>query len=93
MEHEDSLLIISSLAGVLGIKEVWSIIKKRMDLKHSANSEKASYKKNRIIELEEEIKTYNEIILQLTIRVAKLEERILHIAKDRVKTKEIDNEK
>lgn len=93
MEHEDSLLIISSLAGVLGIKEIWAIIKKKMDLRHSTNSEKASYKKNRIIELEEEIKAYNEIILQLTIRVAKLEERILHIAKGRVKTKEKEDEK
>jgi len=87
MNNEDTLLIVTSLAGVFGIKEVWVIIKKKMDLTHQKKSESAKYKQNRINELEDDIKSSNEIILQLTIRVSKLEERILHIAKGRIKSK------
>jgi len=89
MNNEQVILIISSLAGVLGVKEVWVIIKKRMDLSHLKKSQTTEYKENRINELEEEIKVSNEVILQLTIRVAKLEERIIHTAKGRVKSKKI----
>jgi len=87
MEIEEVLLMVTGLAGVFGIKEGWTIIKKRMDLTHSANADKATYKQNRISELEDNIKESNERILQLTIKGAKLEERLLHIAKGRVKSK------
>jgi len=87
MENEDILFIISGLAGILGIKEIWVIIKKKMDISYSIISEKTNYKRNRISELEDELKASNETILQLTIRVAKLEERIIHTAKNRTKSR------
>lgn len=85
MDSESLILIVSGLAGAFGIKEVWNIIKKKMDINHSVSSSNSSYKQKRIEELEDELKEANRIILELTVRVSKLEERMLHVAKNRVK--------
>ena len=85
MDNENLVLIVGGLAGALGIKEIWSIIKKRMDMSHSVSSSRNSYKQKRIEELEDELKEANQTILDLTVRVSKLEERMLHVAKNRVK--------
>ena len=85
MDSESLILVVGGLAGAFGIKEVWSIIKKRMDISHSVSSSRSSYKQKRIEELEDELKEANKTILELTVRVSKLEERILHVAKSRVK--------
>ena len=85
MDSESLILIVSGLAGAFGIKEVWNIIKKKMDINHSVSSSHNSYKQKRIEELEDELKEANKTILELTIRVSKLEERMLHVAKNRVK--------
>ena len=85
MDSESLILIVSGLAGAFGIKEVWNIIKKKMDINHSISSSHSSYKQKRIDELEDELKEANRTILELTVRVSKLEERILHVAKNRVK--------
>ena len=85
MDSESLILIVSGLAGAFGIKEVWNIIKKKMDINHSVSSSHNSYKQKRIEELEDELKEANRTILELTVRVSKLEERMLHVAKNRVK--------
>ena len=85
MDNENLILIVGGLAGALGIKEVWNIIKKKMDMNHSVSSSHSSYKQKRIEELEDELKEANQTILDLTARVSKLEERMLHVAKNRVK--------
>ena len=85
MDSESLILIVSGLAGAFGIKEVWNIIKKKMDMNHSVSSSHSSYKQKRIEELEDELKEANQTILDLTARVSKLEERMLHVAKNRVK--------
>ena len=88
MDNDSLVLLASGLAGAFGIKEIWSIIKKKMDINHSVSSSYSSYKQKRIEELEDELKEANQTILELTIRVSKLEERMLHIAKNRVKKSE-----
>ena len=85
MDSESLILIVSGLAGAFGIKEVWNIIKKKMDINHSVSSSHSRYKQKRIEELEDELKEANKTILDLTVRVSKLEERMLHVAKNRVK--------
>lgn len=85
MDNENLVLIVGGLAGALGIKEIWNIIKKRMDMSYSVSSSQNSYKQKRIEELEDELKDANQTILELTVRVSKLEERMLHVAKNRVK--------
>jgi len=56
-----------------------------MDINHSISSSQSNYKQKRIEELEDELKEANKTILELTVRVSKLEERMLHVAKNRVK--------
>ena len=85
MDSESLVLVVGGLAGAFGIKEVWNIIKKKMDINHSVSSNHNSYKQKRIEELEDELKEANKTILELTVRVSKLEERMLHVAKNRVK--------
>jgi uncharacterized oligopeptide transporter (OPT) family protein len=85
MDSENLILIATGLAGAFGVKEIWAIIKKKMDINHSISSSHSSYKQRRIEELEDDLKVANESILQLTIKLSKLEERMLHVAKNRVK--------
>ncbi len=85
MDSENLILIATGLAGAFGVKEIWIIIKKKMDINHSISSNHSSYKQKRIEELEDDVKVANEAILQLTIKLSKLEERMLHVAKNRVK--------
>lgn len=85
MDSDNLILIATGLAGAFGVKEIWAIIKKRMDINHSVSSSHSSYKQKRIEELEDELKEANQTILELTVRVSKLEERMLHVAKNRVK--------
>jgi len=85
MDSDSLILVVGGLAGAVGIKEVWSIIRKKMDMNHSVSSSQSNYKQKRIEELEDELKQANQAILQLTVKVSKLEERMLHVAKNRVK--------
>jgi hypothetical protein len=85
MDSENLILIATGLAGAFGVKEIWAIVKKKMDINHSISSSHSSYKQKRIDELEDELKESNQTILELTVRVSKLEERMLHVAKNRVK--------
>ena len=85
MDSDNLILIATGLAGAFGVKEIWAIIKKKMDMNHSISSSHSSYKQKRIEELEDELKEANQTILELTVRVSKLEERMLHVAKNRVK--------
>lgn len=85
MDSDSLILVVGGLAGAVGIKEVWSIIRKKMDMNHSVSSSQSNYKQKRIDELEDELKQSNQAILELTVKVSKLEERMLHVAKNRVK--------
>jgi predicted nuclease with TOPRIM domain len=85
MDSDSLILVVGGLAGAVGIKEVWSIIRKKMDINHSVSSSQSNYKQKRIEELEDELKQSNQAILELTVKVSKLEERMLHVAKNRVK--------
>lgn len=85
MDNETLIFLITGLAGALGAKEIWGIIKKRMDQSHFISKNSQSYKEKRIEELEDDLKESQATILALTIRVSKLEERILHTAKNRIK--------
>jgi len=85
VDNETLIFLVTGLTGAFGVKEIWGIIKKRMDQSHSISKKSSSYKEKRIEELEDELKISQSTILSLTIRVSKLEERILHIAKNRIK--------
>tara|TARA_Y100000592_G_C5420884_1_gene293138 strand:+ start:100 stop:378 length:279 start_codon:yes stop_codon:yes gene_type:complete len=84
--------ILIALISALGIKEIWNIIKKRMDQneKKSQRDDNLSLKvieelKTKITELEDKINILIEENTALKIKVARMEERLLRNAKNKVK--------
>jgi predicted RNase H-like nuclease (RuvC/YqgF family) len=102
MGDHDLIVLVTALVSALGLKEVWGIIKKKMDLdgkKAELKSErKVTYEatkdqitaqvieelKNKIGELEAKIDSLIAENIQLREKLARMEERILVNAKNKV---------
>ena len=94
METETIISLVVGLVGALGLKEGWNIWKKKIDNSTQIKSEIREDNKQRIKELEDQVNELRERIEELLIKkadmkanVARLEERILLTAKNRVKNK------
>ena len=94
MQNETIISLVVGLIGALGLKEVWNIWKKKIEISNSFKSSIREDNKNRIGELEKKIeglyKRIEELIEdngKLKSILARLEERILLTAKNRVKKK------
>ena len=92
MDSETLIPMLVALIGALGLKEGWNIWKKKIDNSASFKSSIREDNRKRIGELEEKVKGLYEKIERLllesaTLRanIARLEERILMTAKNRVK--------
>lgn len=92
MDSETLIPMLVALIGALGLKEGWNIWKKKIDNSASFKSSIREDNRKRIVELEEKVKGLYEKIEALllensTLRanIARLEERILMTAKNRVK--------
>ncbi len=92
MEGNEPILI--ALISALGIKEIWNIIKKRMD--HSASKDERQDKlsvrvilelKDKISSLEERVNILIEENVNLKVKVARMEERLIKNAKNHIKSK------
>jgi hypothetical protein len=83
METETIITLLVSLVGALGIKEIWSIWKKKIDVRAIANKDKSDKKVDRVTLLEQRLDDLYEENAELKAKVARLEERLLHIAKTR----------
>ena len=97
MQNETIISLIVGLIGALGLKEVWNIWKKKIDNSTQIKSEIRKDNKQRIKELEDQVNELRERIENLLlenadikVNVARLEERILLTAKNRIKNKNID---
>ena len=91
--------ILIALISALGIKEIWNIIKKKMDQneKKSERDGNISLKvieelKDKIGGLEEKINKLIEENTDLKIKVARMEERLIRNAKNKVKRRKEDSE-
>jgi regulator of replication initiation timing len=86
--------ILIALISALGIKEIWNIIKKRMD-QNQSNIERQdnlslnviNELKQKVLSLEEKINVLIEENTALKIKIAKMEERLIRNAKNKVKRK------
>ena len=94
MDGNEPLLI--ALISVLGIKEIWTIVKKKMDQSASkdAREDKLSLQvilelKEKITNLEEKVNTLIDENIHLKVKVARMEERLLKNAKNHVKNKSL----
>lgn len=92
MDGNEPLLI--ALISALGIKEIWTIVKKKMDQSASKDEreDKLSLQiilelKEKIISLEEKVNTLIDENVHLKVKVARMEERLLKSAKNHVKKK------
>ena len=90
MEQEWLLAII----GALGIKEIWVIIKKRMDINAKKDEREGAVTLSQIDELNKKIdecqSKISELIEEnttLKVKLARMEERLLLHAKNKVKRK------
>jgi predicted nuclease with TOPRIM domain len=92
-----NISLVVGLVGALGLKEGWNIWKKKIDNSTQIKSEIRKDNRQRIRELEDQVNELRERIEKLLIEnadlkanVARLEERILLTAKNRVKNKDIN---
>lgn len=94
MDDHNLLLIISSLIGALGIKEVWGIIKQKIDIgakkeerEESFYIQQISELTNKIGQLEKKIEVLIEENIQLRVKVEKMQNRLILSAKKKVNKK------
>jgi hypothetical protein len=88
MEQTSLLVIVTTLVTALGIKEIWSIVKKRMDIKAKKDERNDEFSvkvieelKNKIDALETKIDALIMENIELHKQVAKMEERLLQNAR------------
>ena len=88
MEDHSLLMVVTSLVGALGLKSIWDIIKKRMDIKAAKEERIDNLSINVIEELKDKIVALelkiDELITENTAlreKLARMEERILLSAK------------
>ena len=93
---DEPLLI--ALISALGIKEIWNIIKKKMDQNEKKSERDGNISlavieelKDKIGGLEEKINKLIEENTYLKIKVARMEERLIRNAKNKVKRKRTED--
>lgn len=87
MNLETIIPMAAALLGVLGVKEGWEIWKKKIDVSSKLKEKTSDNIHSRIVELEKKIDELYEENANLLAKVARLEERLIHTAKNRVKSK------
>jgi hypothetical protein len=92
VETETIITLLGAAAGALGIKEVWSIWKKKIDVAATDKRDMSDIATDRVTILEQRIDDLYEENAELRAKVARLEERLLHIAKTRSSRKISKNE-
>ena len=99
MENESLLIIISSLVGALGIKEIWSIVKQKIDIGAKKEervdnvfTEQIKNLTAKISELEKKIDDLIKENTHLKVKIVKMENRLISNAKKRTATKRYKDE-
>ena len=80
---EEPLLI--ALISALGVKEIWNIIKKKIDISAKKEDNQIERLTEKISSLEVKIDELIQENMNLKVKLAKMEERILLTAKNRIK--------
>ena len=100
MDDHSLLMIVSSLIGALGIKEIWSIVKQKIDINAKKEERQDSIYVDQIEQLTNKIEQLeikiDELIkenLHLKVKIVKMEARLVDNAKKKVSTKRYNNEK
>lgn len=88
MDSESMIVILTALVGALGIKEIWNIWKKKIDINNQKDIREDEFSMQVIQELKDKIESLetkiDELIkenIELHKKVAKMEERLMQRAK------------
>ena len=99
MESESLLMIVSSLVAALGIKEIWQIIKQKIDINakkeervDSVFTDQIEQLTKKIGELENKIDDLITENTHLKVKIVKMESRLIATAKKRTSTKRYKDE-
>ena len=99
MEDHSLLVALAGVVSALGLKEIWNIVKKRMDIKASKEErvDGLSLKviqelKSKITDLESKIDVLITENTELRVKIAKMEERLIQNAKKSVSRRRKPNE-
>ena len=84
MENKEFLITI--IVG-LGIKEIWNIWKKYIDNRDNKSQFYRKRDSERVVELENKVEELMTQLSEYKVRIGVLEERLLHISKNRLKKK------
>lgn len=94
MDDHSLIMVISTLVGALGIKEVWGIVKQKIDIGAKKEEREESFYIQQINELtskigqlEKKIEVLIEENIQLRVKVEKMQNRLLLSAKKKVNKK------
>lgn len=89
MDSESMIVILTALVGALGIKEIWNIWKKKIDINNQKEIREDEFSLKVIQELKDKIESLetkiDELIkenIELHKKVAKMEERLMQRAKE-----------
>jgi len=77
--------ILIALISALGVKEIWNIIKKKIDISAKKEDNQIERLTEKISSLEVKIDELIQENMSLKVKLAKMEERILLTAKNRIK--------
>lgn len=88
MEDHSILVIVTTLVGALGIKEIWNIWKKKIDIDAQKDIRDDEFSvqvinelKNKIESLEQKIDALIKENIELHTKIARMEERLMQRAK------------
>ncbi len=94
MDDHNLLMVVSSLIAALGIKEVWQILKQKIDINAKKEERQDNLQAKVIEELKNKIdgleRKIDELITEnthLRVKIAKMEERLIANAKKRNQSK------
>ena len=99
MDDHSLIIGITALVSAFGIKEVWSLISKKMDIgakkderEDSLYAKQVEILSNKIQQLEVKIDELIKENTHLKIKIVKMENRLISNAKKKVETKRFNNE-
>lgn len=91
MDDHSILMAVTALISAIGLKEIWSIFKQKIDINakkeersDSLYAQQVSVLSNKIQQLETKIELLIEENIQLRVKVVKMEARLINSAKKKV---------
>ena len=91
MDDHSILMAVTALISAIGLKEIWSIFKQKIDINakkeersDSMYAQQVAVLSNKIQQLETKIELLIEENIQLRVKVVKMEARLINSAKKKV---------